>query len=514
MSTPSRSRSRLADVEFPRELKPVEKVKLWIERVDDFEPPIQDQAQQARPATPVAQDSVPPTLNIESAAQHETRTVILSRSRYCMSFGKAESEHNQDRDNKSVVTLSRSFVPSSPPRTPKRATPPQVKSRHSQSRPQVSPTTGSKGPKPRNHAKTPTEQTRQDPVSNGDSPLGAPRNIILSTQSRRSQSPSYSQPPSPSLPRISGQCRPISPLARAPSNQNIRHHESVIETPSIPPEVEYENEDDDFEDELEVLREQEQQEERERIRQNAHYPLRESPKDNVEDIEAELAEIMIGEQKEQEPGKIVLEERTDEEYQQLREQQLKLTQVAPSPPQSPGSFTSLFDIWSRALEAHHLATLTQASKSEGKDKAPNKKSPKIQPFIFPVSANDLLWRLENLHAHGIHLSPVFPLKGPPCQICDQPSTFGQVSAQNPNGNAYRPYYKCWGCGQWTTWADLRGVSGRGENPGCECGKDVGGVGIGRLPSRMNITGKRAAKGPGKIFFTCAEGRCCFFEWAA
>ncbi|KAM7201788.1 hypothetical protein V8F20_004749 [Naviculisporaceae sp. PSN 640] len=505
---PSRSRCRFNDAELPRELKPAEKVKLWIEQVDDFEPPLQDQTQSTRPATPIAQDAVPPTLVVESTTQHETRSVILSRSRYSQSIERAESAHDQDRDNKSVVTLSRSYVPSTPPRTPKQPSPGQGKNHRSRSKP--------KRRKPRNHAKTPTKQIRQEPVPDEESPLGAPRDIVPPPSSRGSQSPVYSQPPSPSVPSKYDIYRPTSPLARDSSShmRSIIHLVADIRppTPSIPPEVEYENIEADFEDELEVLREQEEQEERERMRQNAANPFKKPFQENVEDIDAELEEILIREQEKQEQGKIIFEERTDEEYQRLREQPLTLTQlsVPSSPPQPHGTFTSLFDIWTRALEAHHRITMTQDAK--GKDKTPSRKAALVQPFVFPVSGDDLLSRLETLAAQGTQVSPIFPVKGPPCQMCNRPSKFGRVSAQNPNGNAHRPYYKCWACNHWTTWADLRGVAGQGENPPCECSLDAGGFGVGRLPSRMSVTGKRAISGPGKVFFTCAEGRCGFYEW--
>ncbi|KAK4206927.1 hypothetical protein QBC37DRAFT_242082, partial [Rhypophila decipiens] len=110
-------------------------------------------------------------------------------------------------------------------------------------------------------------------------------------------------------------------------------------------------------------------------------------------------------------------------------------------------------------------------------------------------------------------SPSFPQDGPPCQVCDRPSTFGRASASNPNGNAHRPFYKCKNCDKFITWADLGGVLA--DNPACDCAVGVSGRRPGAvLPSRTTVTGNRATSGPGRVFYTCAEARCDFWQWRA
>lgn len=107
-----------------------------------------------------------------------------------------------------------------------------------------------------------------------------------------------------------------------------------------------------------------------------------------------------------------------------------------------------------------------------------------------------------------HFNPPAPAQqepnplGPPCRACRAPSTLSLVSHFNRNGNAGRPFYKCprpeCHVG-FVTWADRVGIE-RG-NPDCDCGRT----------SRRGLTGECAWRGPGKVFYKCAEGRCGF--WA-
>lgn len=107
-----------------------------------------------------------------------------------------------------------------------------------------------------------------------------------------------------------------------------------------------------------------------------------------------------------------------------------------------------------------------------------------------------------LSASGEEKEEEYSPLGPPCRGCRSPSTFSITSHFNRNGNAGRPFYKCprpeCHIG-FVTWADRIGVEE--GNPDCDCGKT----------SRKGVTGACAWRGPGKVFYKCAEGRCSF--WA-
>ncbi|KAM7187593.1 hypothetical protein V8F33_011149 [Rhypophila sp. PSN 637] len=513
------------DVDLVRELRPSERLISWIQRVEDFEPPVQDQTETVHPNTPSqngTEEKRPSTPESRTIAQSDTRSVTLSRSRYCPSLVKAESDHDQDRDAKSVITPSRSHTLSSRPKTPKRPASLHVQKESCGSASPTSPKSPSKQAKAPDNTRTPIRRTRKKSVLD-DSPVGAPRNLVP-PQSQGSRSLPYSQPLSPSRLHRRATKRVLLIPAPAPSARRIDDDVSIPLSVlfQVSHEPKSKPEDDDFEDELEVLREQEEEERRLRAPVHGHPPnsaprIKHDPEVQVkndpygeeyidDELEAlliqeqqeeyladDLEQLLIREQEEEEnQEQIILVPRTEEEYRQL--QQRSSPWPSPEPRPSNGNFISLYEVWSRALEESHT----------GNDKAPQGNG------SDPISTINLLAQITNLENAGKLLSPSFPQEGAPCQVCDQSSTFGRVSASNPNGNAHRPFYKCIKCDKFITWADLGGVLA--DNPECDCA-----VGVGRravLPSRMTATGKRAASGPGRVFYTCAEARCDFWQWRA
>jgi len=111
--------------------------------------------------------------------------------------------------------------------------------------------------------------------------------------------------------------------------------------------------------------------------------------------------------------------------------------------------------------------------------------------------------------------PTFPMQEKPlCPRCNyEPKFRNKASANNPNGNANRPYYICVRCKNdrnrtvsktdhergWITWDDDRGV--RPGNPDCDCA----------VASRQERTG-RYSTCPGRGFWTCATGSCAYFSF--
>lgn len=107
--------------------------------------------------------------------------------------------------------------------------------------------------------------------------------------------------------------------------------------------------------------------------------------------------------------------------------------------------------------------------------------------------------------------PKLPEEGPPCWKCEKASTLQRAKNTNPNGNVGRSFYVCIRCpfagkdeysqdrNTFIVFADLIGV---GADLLCYCGERT----------REGRTGRRARCGPGKKFWTCAEGRCGFIEW--
>lgn len=71
-------------------------------------------------------------------------------------------------------------------------------------------------------------------------------------------------------------------------------------------------------------------------------------------------------------------------------------------------------------------------------------------------------------------------------------------SSNRNGNAGRPYYKCFGrCNKFVCFDDMKGVYAC--NPPCHCGK----------PSRMQVAGIDRNP-PGGIHYVCIRGNCRFY----
>jgi hypothetical protein len=105
------------------------------------------------------------------------------------------------------------------------------------------------------------------------------------------------------------------------------------------------------------------------------------------------------------------------------------------------------------------------------------------------------------------LLPRFPLSSPTCRFCNcNPRYRSSVMPNNPNGNAYRPFYSCIRCRPqrlrtrsdhergWITWDDGRGIAH--SNPNCDCG----------VPSWQHRAGVESPR-HGLGFWTCASGSC-------
>ncbi|KAJ5544763.1 hypothetical protein N7535_006851 [Penicillium sp. DV-2018c] len=63
---------------------------------------------------------------------------------------------------------------------------------------------------------------------------------------------------------------------------------------------------------------------------------------------------------------------------------------------------------------------------------------------------------------------LYKIGSPHCLSCNGGSIRRIARADNPNGNAGRPYYKCVGCGRFICFDDARGLSP--SNPLCDCGR--------------------------------------------
>lgn len=88
---------------------------------------------------------------------------------------------------------------------------------------------------------------------------------------------------------------------------------------------------------------------------------------------------------------------------------------------------------------------------------------------------------------------------PTCLFCNGSTRRFIVRYNNENGNAGRSYHKCADCGHFACFGDMRGV--HAGNVKCGCNR----------PSRLQAAG-RTAQVPGALHFTCAAGRCKFFNW--
>ena len=92
---------------------------------------------------------------------------------------------------------------------------------------------------------------------------------------------------------------------------------------------------------------------------------------------------------------------------------------------------------------------------------------------------------------------------PPCLVCGCDTISDQVAVGNLNGNGGRPYFKCRKCGEFACFRDMRGV--HPENPPCECPE--------KYASCIQVAGKdKSNVFPRGVHFTCAVGRCQFFQW--
>ncbi|KAK5992055.1 hypothetical protein PT974_05451 [Cladobotryum mycophilum] len=85
-----------------------------------------------------------------------------------------------------------------------------------------------------------------------------------------------------------------------------------------------------------------------------------------------------------------------------------------------------------------------------------------------------------------------------CFQCGGSTSRFKTSANNPNGNAGRPYNMCLHCNKFLGFDDQRG--NHLSNPECHCG----------TPSKMQATGKTAAA-PLALHFVCRLGECDFFS---
>ncbi len=98
-----------------------------------------------------------------------------------------------------------------------------------------------------------------------------------------------------------------------------------------------------------------------------------------------------------------------------------------------------------------------------------------------------------------------PLLGdsPRCQLCNSILSRCFTLAQNRNGNAGRPMYRCGECRTFVCFGDMRGVDP--ENPLCECPTPH--------PSRAQVAGERDGQIlPRAVYFGCAIGQCRFFGY--
>lgn len=90
------------------------------------------------------------------------------------------------------------------------------------------------------------------------------------------------------------------------------------------------------------------------------------------------------------------------------------------------------------------------------------------------------------------------LQTPRCPRCYEDGMRLKVKEDNANGNAGRPYYKCYPCDRFICFADQRGISP--ANPLCQCGEYT----------RRQISGTSKEVQHG-IHYVCARGWCWFYE---
>lgn len=104
--------------------------------------------------------------------------------------------------------------------------------------------------------------------------------------------------------------------------------------------------------------------------------------------------------------------------------------------------------------------------------------------------------------------PCFPLVSPPrCTSCESTGTRHITCADNPNGNAGRPYWLCpneecprtlWKRKDWICWDDSWGISR--SNLRCEC----------QAPSRLGVMGRDIGR-QGFCFWSCPLGWCSYYS---
>ena len=243
-------------------IKAADKVKAWIQQVEDFEP-LSEQTN--RPSAPNQDANRPrPTANsgIEDSPGKEISSVMLSRSRQS-GIRIIKSEPNPEAT--SFVTLSRSYVNSSPSRTPKRSVPTAAEGLQSTSQ---TPPTRFRKLKAKDKGKDPDnspahiKQESPDGSNHGDveeeSPLVELSNLKLSPQSEGSRS-CFSSPRSP-LFNESKQQQLSASIRFTAINAGATLSEAKSEDNNEPePELEIKVIGDDIEQEQEQQREQEKE---------------------------------------------------------------------------------------------------------------------------------------------------------------------------------------------------------------------------------------------------------------
>ena len=95
----------------------------------------------------------------------------------------------------------------------------------------------------------------------------------------------------------------------------------------------------------------------------------------------------------------------------------------------------------------------------------------------------------------LHNPPPTP---PPCFLCKGPSKRCITRESNRNGNAGRPYYKCFPCNKFLVFDDSRG--NEPGNPECPCGYSS--------KRQVSGTGKRVARA---VHFVCRMGTCDYYQ---
>lgn len=180
-------------------IKPSDRVKAWIQQVEEFEPVQEDTNQPSTPDQGPDRHRLSANCAVQDGTELETRSFMLSRSR--KSGIRSINSEQVNLEATGFVTLSRSYVPSNPSRTPKKSVPTVAEGSQSASR---TPQTRFRKLKAKDPANTST-RIKQEPPDNGDndneehdSLLGKLRNLKLSPQStgtRSIHSPPGSPPP-------------------------------------------------------------------------------------------------------------------------------------------------------------------------------------------------------------------------------------------------------------------------------------------------------------------------------